>query len=95
MVILLISNVRQHKLGGGVGFFIKADLQFKLRNDLLSSNSKLYESIFAEIMQENGKNIIVGCIYKPPDTSVIEFIHERISQQAIAQLIGDPRYLRF
>ena len=34
---------------------------------------KLYESIFAEIIQPNGKNIIIGCLYKPPDTSVSDF----------------------
>ena len=68
-----ISNTRQHKSGGGVGLFIKSDLKFKLRTDLQSPNNKLYESIFAEILQPNSKNIIVGCIYKPPDTSVSDF----------------------
>ena len=68
-----ISNIRQHKSGGGVGLYIKDDLKFKPRIDLQSTDKKLYESIFAEIIQSNGKNIIVGCLYKPPDTSVTEF----------------------
>ena len=68
-----ISNIRQHKSGGGVGLHIKDDLKFKPRIDLQSTDKKLYESIFAEIIQSNGKNIIVGCLYKPPDTSVTEF----------------------
>ena len=91
-----ISNVRQHKLGGGVGLFIKTDLQFKLRNDLQSTNSKLYESIFVEIIQNNGKNIIVGCVYKPPDTSVTEFnnsikiiLSKISSENKLSYLIGD------
>ena len=33
-----ISNNRQHKRGGGVGLFIKDDLNFKLRSDLQSSD---------------------------------------------------------
>ena len=68
-----LSSSRQHKHGGGVGLFIKSDYHYKLRLDLQSSDNKLYESIFAEIIQPNAKNIIVGCIYKPPDVSVTEF----------------------
>ena len=41
-----ISNNRRHKHGGGVGLFIKDDLNFKLRSDLQSFDKKLYESIF-------------------------------------------------
>ena len=68
-----ISNIRQHKSGGGVGLYIKSNLKFKPRIDLQSTDNRLYESIFAEIIQPNSRNIIVGCIYKPPDTSVTEF----------------------
>ena len=68
-----LSSSRQHKRGGGVGFFIKSNYHFKVRSDLQSSNAKLYESIFAEIIQPRSKNIIIGCIYKPPEASVSDF----------------------
>ena len=56
-----------------MGFFIKSNYHFKVRSDLQSSNAKLYESIFAEIIQPGSKNIIIGCIYKPPEASVSDF----------------------
>ena len=68
-----ISNNRQHKHGDGVGLFINDDLNFKLRSDLQSSDKKLCESIFIELIQPNAKNILIGCFYKPPDTSVSDF----------------------
>ena len=68
-----ISNNRRHKHGGGVGLFIKDDLNFKLRSDLQSFDKKIYESIFIELIQPNAKNILIGCFYKPPDTSVSDF----------------------
>ena len=33
-----ISNLRENKLGGGVGLYIQSDLNFKPRTDLQSSD---------------------------------------------------------
>ena len=68
-----ISNSREHKLGGGVGLYIQSDMNFKPRIDLQSSDNSLYESVFVEIMRLHGKNIIVGCLYIPPDASLNDF----------------------
>ena len=68
-----ISSHRDHKAGGGVGLYIQSHLEFKLRTDLQSSNSALNESLLAEIIQPHGKNIIVGCFYRPPDVLVADF----------------------
>ena len=38
----------------------------------LLTNS-LYESVFVETMRPRGKNIIVGCLYRPPDASLNDF----------------------
>lgn len=91
-----LSSSRQHKHGGSVGLFIKSDYHYKLRLDLQCSDNKLYESIFAEIIQPNAKNIIVGCIYKPPDVSVTEFnnsINHTLStisfENKLSYLMGD------
>ena len=48
-------------------------MNFKLRIDLQSSDNSLYESVFVEIMRLHGKNIIVGCLYIPPDASLNDF----------------------
>ena len=68
-----ISNSREHKLGGVFGLYIQSDMNFKLRIDLQSSDNSLYESVFVEIMRPHGKNIIVGCLYRPPDASLNDF----------------------
>ena len=67
------SNSREHKLGGGVGLYIQSDMSFKPRIDLQSSDNSLYESVFVEIMGPYGKNIIVGCLYRPLDASLNDF----------------------
>jgi len=48
-------------------------MNFKLRIDLQSSDNLLYESVLVEIMRPHGKNIIVGCLYRPPDASLNDF----------------------
>ena len=65
-----ISNSREHTLGGSVGLYIQSDMSFQPRIDLQSSDNSLYESVFVEILRPHGKNIIVGCLYKPPDASL-------------------------
>ena len=54
-LLTLFSNTRKHKSGGGVGLFIKSDLNVKPRTDLQSYDNNIYESIFDEIIQPNGK----------------------------------------
>ena len=48
-------------------------MNFKPRIDLHSSDNSLYESVFVEIMRPHGRNIIVGCLYRPPDASLNDF----------------------
>ena len=91
-----ISNSREHKSGGGVGLYIQSDMNFKLRIDLQSSENSLYESVFVEIMRPQGKNIIVGCLYRPPDASLngfnrsLEDILSAISfENKLSYIMGD------
>ena len=52
--------------------FVSSGLNFKLRDDL-HMNSAIcgFESLFIEVkIQKN--DIIVGTIYKPPDTSTVD-----------------------
>ena len=48
-------------------------MNFKPRIVLQSSDNSFYESVFVEIMRLHGKNIIVGCFYRPPDSSLNDF----------------------
>ena len=91
-----ISNSREHKLGGGGGLYIQSDMSFKPRIDLQSSGNSLYESFFVEILHPYGKNIIVGCLYRPPDASLnyfnrsVEDILTAISfENKLSYIMGD------
>ena len=60
---------------GGTGFFIKDNLDFVRRNYLAINSPSDYESTFIEIKFPKKKNLIVGCMYRHPSStlSVQEF----------------------
>ena len=64
-----ISKCRANKTCGGVGMYIKNDLSYKIRNELAPHIEGSFESIFIEILDAD-KRMIVGEIYRAPNTSV-------------------------
>ena len=63
---------RSGRSGGGVGIFLVNDIIYQERPDLTQDNN-LYESIFVEIDKDvfhKNRNIIIGVIYRPPDTDL-------------------------
>ena len=73
-----VSKSRANKLGGGVGLYIDSTLEYKLRLDISLLNDFI-ECIFVEIQQKNSSNIIVGCVYRPPNTDLSLFNQEFLS----------------
>ena len=72
----LIEQHRESRSGGGVCIFVKSDIPFQERSDL-NRNSSVLECIFLEMDKCvfcTNKNIIVGVVYRPPDTNVSDFI---------------------
>ena len=69
-----ISNHRKSKTGGGVGIYLHNDLQYKLLNECKLSDPEVIESLFVEITVPHGKNIIVGCVYRPPNQNTALFL---------------------
>ena len=95
-IINFINNPRNNKTGGGVGLYFSVDLNYKLRNDLNFNNTGCAESLFIEITKSNGKNIVVGVVYRPPNSDVNDFIQDmdslitKISREnKICYLMGD------
>ena len=93
-----IHAFRNGRSGGGVSMFIKNNAQFKRRFDLQFFYSEM-ESIFIEIDSSvycTKSNIVVGLIYRMPDSSV-EVFNERIDgvlntikrEKKIVYLMGD------
>ena len=62
-----VSNHCKNRIGGGTGLYIQDSLEYKLCSDCIISDPETIEPLFVEIQIPNGKNIIVGTIYHPPN----------------------------
>ncbi len=61
----LISLCRDDGPRGGVGLFMKNDLNYKIREDISVFIPHVFESLFVEIINTKERNMIVGVIYRP------------------------------
>ena len=66
---------REGKMGGGVGIFVHNKNNCIERLDLIR-NSAAMEHVSVELDRNSDINIIVSCIYRPPDTNFNQFITE-------------------
>ena len=70
-----MENHQTTKSGGGVGLYINDHIRYNLHNDMKIFN-EYCESFFIEVEKSQfafGKNIIVGVMYRPPNTDMKEF----------------------
>ena len=70
----LIETHRTTRKGGGVALFVRKTVDYKPRTDLDLFN-EFIEGKFIEIDRnsfDNSKAIIVGLIYRPPNTDIYE-----------------------
>ena len=84
---------------GGTWFFISDSLAFKKRDDLKFNSPGNYESTFIEVIRPKRKNMILGCIYRHPtstipvhrfDNEYILPLLEKISiEDKLSSLMGD------
>ena len=71
----LENIVRYNSRGGGVSILIKLGIQYSVRQDLCV-NDNLFQALFIEIHKDifhSEKNIILGNVYRPPNTDISEF----------------------
>ena len=65
---------RKNKVGGGICIFTKENLNVRLRNDInIIANNENIQSLFIEIVSEKTKNIVIGTIYRPPNSHFNDF----------------------
>ena len=69
----LIRADRKGRRGGGVAFYINQNIKFNVRSDITFSNA---ETLFIEIDNGNSKNVIIGLVYRPPDSNFELFYEE-------------------
>ena len=69
-----VCNYRESKMGGGVSILLKNGIQYHELTDLTSSTD-IIECSFVQI-EMTGKNVIIGCIYRPPNSNLQGFTDE-------------------
>ena len=70
-----IHKYRSTRARGGVSIFIQDDIEYFCRDDLCYQNDTI-ETVFIEIDKDHvgkEKNVIIGVIYRPPNTDIAEF----------------------
>lgn len=70
-----IFNSRHDRAGGGVALYLSKDYNYNICNDITFMNNAL-ESLFIEIIVPNHKNIIVGVVYRPPNSNSHDFLSQ-------------------
>ena len=68
-----VGNYRPTKKGGGVSILLNNNTSFKRHKDLDIFEEGLTESVFIEMMAKNGKRLVVGSMYKPPNSDPSTF----------------------
>ena len=71
----MVESHRSNRPGGGVAICLKSEIEYTSRKDLDIFKDHL-ESIFVEIDRSQfgtSKNIIIGTIYRRPDTDIRQF----------------------
>jgi exonuclease III len=67
-----LSNHRTKKVGDGVGLYVQSDCEHRR----IFSDPNLIESLFVEITVPNGKNVIIGTVYRPPNHNLVLFLEK-------------------
>ena len=68
-----VGNCQKGKKGGGVSILLKEGITYKRRMDLDIFDEGKTESVFIVILSKNGRKIIVGSMYRPPNTDISQF----------------------
>ena len=63
----LIGNHHPTRKGGGICILLNENIPYKRRQDLDIFEEGILESVFVEIRAKNGRKIITGSMYKPPN----------------------------
>lgn len=86
---------RGNKKGGGVALYVDSDLKCKPVKLMTSAIDDLMECLTVEIEMENGKNIVVTCVYRTPSSNIeifkdkLEELMDRLNEKKIFIMCGD------
>ena len=66
------SLLRKVRRGGGVGILLRSDLHYEVIHNI-STIQDGYESLFIKVFLTKDKYKLIGSIYRPPNSNLIEF----------------------
>lgn len=73
MVIIFLHNDKVERNGGGVGIYVKNNINMRIRDDI-----GITDTFFIEVLNTNhGNIIIIVAVYKPPNGDFHSF-HDSI-----------------
>ena len=87
----MFNSFRNNKRGGGVALYINNNLTVKKLSNFTNVIDDIMECVTVEIINKNGRNIIVCCIYRSPGTN-IELFNDYIEGK-LKQVKNKPLYL--
>ena len=90
-----VCNYRKGKRGGGVSLFLRQGIDYQTCDYLTLMNDFL-ESVFVQLSYESIKStrdIIVGVIYRKPNTDVKSFVHEVSNLLSLLQQTNKVVYI--
>jgi hypothetical protein len=56
--------------------YVQSDCEHRLLTNCIFSDPNLIESLFVEITVPNGKNVIIGTVYRPPNHNFVLFLEK-------------------
>ena len=66
-----IYKTRSSSRGGGVGFYIKRDLKFKIIEDFSIFNERFFESLCVEVEFSKNNSALFISLYRPPSHDIL------------------------
>ena len=71
----MVSNNRRDKRGGGVALYIPSVMDYQICHELTIMNDVL-ETIFVDVFIPGKRNVVLGVVYRPPQSNLNLFIDE-------------------
>lgn len=70
----IIANHKMQNKGGGTALLLKEGIIYSRQRDLDVFIDKKVEYVFIEVLTKNGKHMIIGSMYHPPNSNENSFI---------------------
>ena len=74
-----VFKTRNNSRGGGVGFYVREGIKFKIIDELSPFHEKVFESLTIEVELEGDKKTLFTSLYRPPGNNSVLTPNEQIN----------------